>query len=231
MNNAHLRLGRMSFHRTIGNTVSRFSLRMDRFIGERGDGGTGKAHFISVFGGDAQIAAVNAIVADQLNFTVDGPELAAMNVTLGKNAQCYRASIPFSVNARPVRHLIAVSEEFGAVAHSETGSRTLLAESSPDFVWASIAQIFGLPAVPEWAEWFHSKLDDHLAITPIFGLGLRPVAITGTKAEFLGWLSEGIRKEEIKLPEFNGQQVWPKITMERILLNTGAPEKISRQSL
>lgn len=216
MKNAHLRLGTMGFHRTVGNTVTRFSLRMDRFIGERTDAEIAQAHFVSVFGGDAQIAAVSAIVADQLNFTVNGAELPAMNVTLGKNAQCYRASVPLS-NGRPVRHLIAVSEEFSAAASSETTGRTLLPNSDTEFVWASLAQIFGLPGVPEWAEWFYAKLDDHLAITPIFGLGLRPVAITGTKAEFLGWLSEGIRKGGIHLPEMNGPSLWPSVPLERTL--------------
>lgn len=207
----------MGFHRMVGNSTSRFSVRMDRFIGERSNTDIGKAHFISVFGGDAQIAAANAIVADQLSFTVEGPGLPTMNTTLGKNAQCFRASIPLSSCARALRHLIAVSEEFGTAAHSETSSRTLLADSTPDFVWASIAQIFGLPGLAEWADWFYSRLDDNLSISPIFGLGLQPVAIAGTKAEFLGWLSKGIRAGEIRLPESNGPAVWPSFALERIL--------------
>jgi hypothetical protein len=80
-----------------------------------------------------------------------------------------------------------------------------------------MAQIFGLPAVPEWADWFYAKLDDNLAISPIHGLGLHPVVVTGTKSEFLRWLSEGIQKGEIQLPESNGPAIWPTIALERIL--------------
>src|SRR5260370_12444418 len=217
MKNAHLRFGTMEFHRSIGNSVSRFSVRMDRFIGERVADDIAKAHFVCVVGGDAQIAAASAIASDQQNFAVEGTGLQPMHVTLGKNAQCYRASVQLSTSKRPLRHLIAVSEEFAATANSETTGRTLLAELSAGFLGAAITQIFGLPAVPEWADWFYKKLDDNLAVTPIFGLGFRPVLVTGTKEEFLQWLSEGIRKDEIRFPESNGPAVWPKIGLERAL--------------
>jgi hypothetical protein len=218
MKNAHLRFGTMGFHRSVGNSVSRFSLHMDRFIGERSGDGIAKAHFVSVMGGDAQIAATSAIVSDQQNFTVEGPGLPSMPVNLGRDAQCYRASIPLSSSRRPLRHLIAVSAEFAVAANSETSGRTLLANSDADFLWTSIAQIFGLPAVPEWATWFYKKLDNHIAITRIHGLGFHPVLVTGTKAEFLRWLSEGIQKGEIQFPESNGPALWPTIPFERILL-------------
>jgi hypothetical protein len=199
--------------------MSRFNLHMDRFIGERNGEGTSRAHFVSVFGGDAQIAAASAIVSDQQNFSVEGPGLPAMNVNLGKDAQCFRASLQLSTSKRPLRHLIAVSSEFAAMNSSETSGRTLLADSGRDFLWSSLTQIFGLPAVPEWADWFYRKLDDHLAIMPIPGLGLDPVLVTGTKSEFLQWLSEGIQAGEIHFPEVNGPAAWPGIPLDKILLH------------
>ncbi len=217
----------MAFHRSVGNSISRFSLRMDRFIGERVAGDIARAHFVSVVGGDAQIAAASAIVSDQQTFTVEGPGLAPLHMNLGKDAQCYRASIQLSTSKRPLRHLIAVSEEFGGIANSEATGRTLLADSNADFLWASMAQIFGLPAVPEWADWFYRKLDDNLAINPIYGLGFRPVLVTGTKEEFLRWLSEGIQKGEIQLPKSNGPAVWPIIPLERVL---SPPSEVSAET-
>jgi hypothetical protein len=217
MKNAHLRFGTMGFHRSVGNSVSRFSLHMDRFIGERVADGISRGHFVSALGGDAQIAAASAIVSDQQNFTVEGPGLPSMNVNLGKDALCYRASLQLSTSKRPLRHLIVVSSEFAAMTNSETSGRTLLADSGREFLWTSMAQIFGLPAVPEWADWFYAKLDDNLAITPIHGLGFNPVLVTGTKAEFLQWLSEGIRKAEIRFPESNGPAAWPSLSLEEIL--------------
>jgi hypothetical protein len=218
MKNAHLRFGTMGFHRSVGNAVSRFSLHMDRFIGERAADGISRAHFLSVVGGDTQIAAASAIVSDQQNFTAEGPGLPSLNVNLGKDAQCYRASIQLSTSKRPLRHLIAVSAEFAAMTNSETSGRTLLAESEPEFLWTSMTQILGLPAVPQWAKWFYDKLDANIAITRIYGLGFRPVLVTGSKAEFLQWLSDGIGKGEIQFPDTNGPAVWPTIPLEQVLM-------------
>ncbi len=202
----------------VGKSLTNFSVHMDRFIGECVAKETPRAHFLSVFGGDAQVAGVSAIISEQESFTVEGPGLEPLNVNLGKNAQCYRASIQISTSKRPLRHLIAVSQEFGAQVNAATSTRTLLAGSNPDYVWSSLAQIFGLPAVPEWANWFYWKLDDNFAIQEVYGLGCQPVLITGSKEEFLGWLSDGVRKREIQLPRQNGPAVWPRAPLEHLLL-------------
>ena len=218
MKNAHLRFGRMAFSKTIGQAISNFSLTMDRFIGERVSSESPRAHFLSVFGSDAQIAGVSAIISEAQSFSVEGPGLTPLNVNMGKDAKCYRASIQLATSKRPLRHLIAVSEEFGTQVSSGTSVRTLLADASPDYVWASIAQIFGLPALPEWSDWFHQKLDDNLAISRIYGLGCCPVLITGTKDEFMRWLSDGMRRGEIQFPERNGPVTWPNTPLQEMLL-------------
>lgn len=218
MKNAHLRFGTMRFHKLVGKSTSHFSLHMDRFIGERVPKEDSKAHLLSVFGGDAQVAAAAAMISEGHTFTVEGLELPPMNVSLGKDAHCYRASIQISTSKRPLRHLVAISEEFGKITNLQTTGRTLLADSSADFVSTSLAQIFGLPMLPQWAEWFHNKLIANLAITPLYGLGLTPVLVTGTKEEFLRWLSEGIQKGEIRFPETNGRTAWPEMQLGAILL-------------
>ena len=75
---------------------------------------------------------------------------------------------------QPRTRLSLSKNEFGAKVNSETSGRTLLAGSSPDYLWASMAQIFGLPAVPEWATWFYQKLDGNLAISPHLWSGVSP---------------------------------------------------------
>ena len=228
MKNAHLRIGTMTFSKTVGKSQTNFSLHMDRFIGERVSHNGPRAHFFSVFGGDAQIAAAHAIISEEQSFAIEGPDLERSNVNMGKDAKCYRASIQLSTSKRPLRHLIAVSEEFGAQIHSDSKGRTLLAASSPELVWSSIAQIFGLPALPEWADWFYQKLCKNLAITDLYGIGCRPVLVTGTKEEFLLWLSAGIRRGEIQLPEQNGPAIWPSTSLQRILSPaTDAPAEAS----
>ena len=218
MKNAHLRVGKMTFSKTVGKSRTSFSLHMDRFIGERVANGSPQAHFLSVFGGDAQIAAAHAIISEQESFSVEGPGVEALNANMGKDAQCYRASIALSTSRRSLRHLIAVSKEFGDQVNSDSKGRTLLADSNLQYLWSSIAQIFGLPALPEWADWFYQKLYSNLAITQLYGLGCQPVLITGAKEEFLRWLSAGIQKGEIQLPEGNGPVTWPSIPLQRILL-------------
>jgi len=215
--NAHLRFGSMRFHRTVGNSQNSFSLRADRLIAEREVDGGAKVHFLSVIGGDAQIAAAGAILSENHPFSIEGPGVPTINVRMGKDAGCYRASIQLSSRKRPLRHLVAVSEEFGATAISESKGRTLLADSEVNFIWASMAQTFGLPCVPEWASWFYSKLEDNFAIVPLQGFGLRPVLITGTKKEFLDWMSKGIQKGEITMPEVNGPVAWPALDSVRFL--------------
>lgn len=216
MKNAYLRFGRMGFAKEIGKSFSNFSVQMDRFIGERQSDGTVRAHFISVFGGDAQIAAAAAIVSDAVSFSVEGPGLAHLGVNLGREAQAFRASIPISTSKRALRHLIGVSKEFSTPG--SVSGRTLLADSTPQYLWTSIVHAFGLPGLPEWADWFYQKLDDNLAITRVHGLGCEPVLVTGTKDEFMQWLSDGIRKQEIQLPPRNGPIVWPSTSLRNLLL-------------
>src|SRR5215813_11839320 len=217
MKNAHLRVGKMTFAKTVGKSRTSFSLHVDRFIGERVSNDSPRAHFLSVFGGDAQMAAAHAIISEQESFSIEGPGLEALNANMGKDAHCFRASITISTSKRPLRHLIAISKEFGDQVNSDAKGRTLLADSSPEYLWGSIAQIFGLPALPEWANWFYQKLHNNLAISQLYGLGCQPVLVTGTKEEFLRWLSAGIQKGEIQLPEQNGPAIWPSIPFQRIL--------------
>ena len=216
MKNAHLRLGKMTFTKAVGNSFSNFSVQMDRFVGERSKDGTTQAHLISVFGGDAQIAAARAIISEAESFVVDGPGLARLATNIGKDAETFRASIPASTSKRQLRHLIAVSKEFATPGM--VNGRTLLMDSTPQYLWASIVQIFGLPGVPEWGPWFYQKLDDNLAITRLHGLGCEPVLITGTKEEFLRWLSEGLRCAEIQMPTQNGPTIWPSTSLKDFLL-------------
>jgi len=221
MKNAHLRFGKMTFTKLVGKSPTSFSLIMDRFIGER-DGKAFKAHILSVFGGDAQIAAASAIVSESEYFSVEGPGLPSTHTTMGQDAEFYRASIQISTSKRPLRHLVAVSKQF--VNATQTDGRTVLPENDSDYVWASIAQSFGLPGIPQWSQWFYKKLHDYLAITPLMGLGCRPVLVSGTKEEFLRWLSDGIRKDEIQFPKQNGPARWPDMKLDQLLLATASSE-------
>jgi hypothetical protein len=51
------------------------------------------------------------------------------------------------------------AEEFASGNMSASSGRTILAGSDDNFVWASIAQIYGIPGIPEWADWFCGRTE------------------------------------------------------------------------
>ena len=75
MKNAHLRFGWLTFVKSTEKTTTSIKLRLDRFIGEvlPDPPRQAKAHFISVIGGDTQVAAVSAAISMGDRFMVEGP--------------------------------------------------------------------------------------------------------------------------------------------------------------
>jgi hypothetical protein len=137
-------------------------------------------------------------------------------VCLERNAQCFKGSIQLAGRKKPLRHLIGMSEEFASGNVSASSGRTLLASSENRFVWASIAHIYGIPGIPEWADWFADELTTHRAMSQILGIGCDPVMVKGTKEQFLDWLSWGVESEAIRLPAETGSIRWQKRSLEEI---------------
>jgi hypothetical protein len=159
--------------------------------------------------GDTQIAAIGAAIS-MSDFMVEGPGLLPTRVCLKRNAQCFKGSIQLSGRKKPLRHLIDLSEEFASGNRSATSGRTLPASSDKGFIWASIADIYGIPSVPEWAYWFQGELNTHHPIAPTLGIGCSPIIIKGDKTQFLDWLSWGVDSEAIRFPADNGPVYWPR---------------------
>jgi hypothetical protein len=99
---------------------------------------------------------------------------------------------------------------------SSNSGRTLLAGSDNRFVWASIAHIYGIPGVPEWADWFADELNTHRAISPALGIGCNPVIIKGEKEQFLHWLSWGVESRAVRFPSETGSIRWPSVSLQDI---------------
>ncbi len=220
MKNAHLRFGWLMYVKTTEKTTTSIKLHLDRFIGEMlpDPPRQAKAHLISVIGGDTQISAISAAISIGDRFMVEGPRVPSTRVCLERNAQCFKGSIQVSGRKKPLRHLIGVSEEFASASMSANCGRTLLAGSDRPFVWASIAQIYGIPGVPEWASWFHEELKTHHAVIDALGIGCDPVIVKGTKEEFLDWLSWGVESGAIHFPTEPGPVHWPGKTLTDIFL-------------
>jgi hypothetical protein len=211
MKNAHLRFGWLSYYKRTEKTTTTFKVRLDRFIGEvePDTPRRAKAHLISVIGGDTQISAINAAIATDESFEAEGPDVDRISVSLGRNAQTYRASLQLADRKRPLRHVIGVSEEL--LNNVGSTGRTILAHSGSAFLWMSLAQIHGLPGTPEWADWFRGQLERHSAIIPLLGIGCDPVLIKGDKHQFLSWLGRGVQSGVLPFPPNTGRIDWPNV--------------------
>lgn len=220
MKNAHLRFGWLTYVKSTEKTTTSIKLRLDRFIGEvlPDPPRQAKAHLISVIGGDTQVAAISAAISLGDRFMVEGPDLAPIRVYLERNPECFKGSVQLAGHKKPLRHLIALSEEFASTNVSANTGRTLLASSKKGFIWASIAHIHGIPGMPDWADWFAGELETHRAIMPVLGIGCKPVIVKGQKEQFLDWLSWGVESEGIKFPEEAGSIHWPSFGLKDVFL-------------
>jgi hypothetical protein len=223
MKNAHLRFGWLTYVKSTEKSTTSIKLRLDRFIGEvlPDPPRQAKAHLISVIGGDTQIAAVSAAMSMGERFMVEGSDVQPIRACLERNAQCFKGTIPLAGRKKPLRHLIALSEEFASGSMSANSGRTLLAASDSRFVWASIADIYGVPGVPEWGDWFADELETHHAITHALGIGCSPVIIKGEKEQFLDWLGWGVESDAIRFPTETGSIHWPGLTLKDLFWPAG----------
>ncbi len=209
MRNAHERFGVLEYTKCLKDTTTRIRLRLDRFIGEVGDGRNSKAHLISVVGGDSDVGAIWATITEQNLFTVEGPGIDPLTVGLGESSQCIRGTISIA-GRKPIRHLVAISADLARTrpGADPEGRRTILCDDDPMFVLYRISQRFGLPVVPEWAAWFNDELKRRGAIKPLVGLGCSPVLVSGTKKLFLKWIQSGMRLKRIEIPDSDGPVRW-----------------------
>ncbi len=203
MENAHLRMGRLKFIRQTKDHATNVSLYLNQLVSEKATDRHASAslHLVSVFGGDQEIGAIGAAAAEEQRFHVEmfGEEFIG---TLGEKPISYRASIPVPGRKRPVRHLVLISKAFfeTTLGSDASAKRTVLYDDSPDFVLHRLAVRFGLPVLPEWANWFHAELRRRKLIEQLTGLNCSPVAVKGDKTRMLRILSQGLRRRQIQFP-------------------------------
>lgn len=212
MRNAHERFGVLEFTKRMKDTTTHIRLRLDRFVGEV-EKEKSKIHLLSVLGGDADVGAIWAAIHEESHFTIQGPGIEPMTASLGADAQCFRGTLTLA-GRRPIRHLVAISAEVVKTrpGADREGNRTVLCDGDPSFVLYRMAQRFGLPVVPEWADWFEAELRRRGAIRPLIGLGCTPVLVSGTKKIFLKCIGRALRRRDIQFPEWNGPIRWTQST-------------------
>jgi hypothetical protein len=203
MQNAHLRLGLLEYHRMTEKTSTRIRLRVDRYVGE-----DEQAHLISVFGNDSDVGAITAAVHEKATFTLTFPDGEVKEVSLGEHASCYKGAVSLSDRKHPVRHLVAVSEDL----YTNGGvGRTILLGYRRDQAWATLVSFLGLPAEPSWADHVLGVVEAQERIKLLDGIGCQPVLISATTEEVLEWIGDGLKSQVLNFPVLNGPLVWPSI--------------------
>lgn len=116
MQNAHERFGTLEFTKRMKDTTTRVRVHVDRAVLEppRDDRGPTAAHVISMIGGDSEIGALWAAVAEGALFQIHLPSGRAIAASLRSEAQCFRGSVKAAGKKRPVRHLLAISAELAS---------------------------------------------------------------------------------------------------------------------
>ena len=204
MKNAHERFGRLVYRRHTEKTATNLRVFLDAFVGEE----RGKAHFVSVVGGDVEIGAIAAALANGDSFTVVDPYGAESIVSLGEKPLCFRGSIMVPGRKRPLRHLVSCSQK---LADTTADGRLLLVSDDHSFVWSSLVCHYGLPATPDWGPWVISQLQQQKRIQPLIGFGYAGVAVKAKRKELLALLRRGLRSKKLAFPTGNGAVEWPEV--------------------
>jgi hypothetical protein len=195
MKNAHLRFGFVEFEKAQKGVVSKIRLVADQFIGERE---SGKAHLVSVIGGDSDVGAIGAAIQLNESLMVGGPELPPHHYRFGEHAQLHRGTINVTGRKRAVRHLVALSTDLQG--EREPGS-LILHSDSPQFILLRLSIALGLPLLPNWASWFSSRLESQGRLHKLSGLNCSPALVTATKPEILEWIGAALKAGDIVIPE------------------------------
>ena len=208
MQNAHLRLGRLEYIKPA--VSSKFSathvtVTMDRLIVEPAsdEKQAPRCHLLSVFGGEQEIAAIHAAIADQANFRIAGPDLSPMVISLGERAHTFRGLIQAPGRRQPIRHLVSVSQDLfetqaGANAQAD---RTVVYSAAPEFLVYRLGVRFGVPLLPHWSSWIQAELTRQNRVRPLLGLGCHPVLVEASKLELLDLIAGAVKRGVLSIPD------------------------------
>jgi hypothetical protein len=163
MKNAHERFGRLVYRRHTEKTATNLRVFLDAFVGEE----RGKAHWVSVVGGDVEIGALAAAFANGDSFTVVDPYGAESIVSLGEKPLCFRGSIVVPGRKRPLRHLASCLRSWRT--QPPMGSCSWCVTTIPSS--GPLVCSYGLPATPDWGPWMISQLQQQKRIQPLLAFG------------------------------------------------------------
>ncbi len=215
MQNAHLRLGRLEYVKpatSTKSTATHIAVTMDRVIVEPAPDSSRapRCHLLSVFGGEQEMAAIHAAVADQASFRIARPGLARLVVSLGEHAHTFRGSIQTPGRKQPVRHLVALSQELfeTQAGGNAQAARTIVYSAEPEVLAYRLGVRFGLPLLPDWSRWIIDTLHEKKLIQELPGMNCRPVLVTAGKQYLLTLISDALRTGALAIPDDASKIGW-----------------------
>ena len=117
-----------------------------------------------------EIGAIAAAFGNGDMFTVIDPNGAETLVALGEKPLLFRGSIAVAGRKRPLRHLVACSQELAATS---SDGKLLLVSDDDTFIWSALVSHYGLPATPEWGSWMLAELRSQKRIHALSGFGTK----------------------------------------------------------
>ena len=97
------------------------------------------------------------------------------------------------------------------------------------FIWLSLVQHYGLPALPDWGGWVISQLHRDKRVRPLLGFGYEGVAVGVTRKQLLMLLRKGLRSKQLLFPPCNAPIEWPEIRLIKATvkgpLHSGSPSR------
>src|SRR5438128_1340821 len=159
-----------------------------------------------------EIGAIAAAFGNGDMFTVIDPNGAETSVALGEKPLLFRGSIAVAGRKRPLRHLVACSQELAATS---SDGKLLLVSDDDTLIWSALVSHYGLPATPEWGSWMLAELRSQKRIHALSGFRYEGVAITGTRKQLLALLSRGLRTRNLRFPSENGAVEWSRIQLAK----------------
>jgi hypothetical protein len=209
MNNAHLRMGIVEYHVTTKTYSTRVQAFCDRFAMD-----AGQTHMLSIFGNDAEIAAISAAVSTGAQLTAMLPDGTTRHLCLGDDVTNYRGHIQIADRKRPIRHLLSFSK---ALMQNGMDGKVYLLYNDPALIWATVISFLGLPATPEWADAGVRMLSQTGKIEQMTGFNCTPVAVKVAREELLAWIGERVRDGALKFPEKSGPIFWPRYDVQHLV--------------
>src|SRR5436309_9707429 len=119
-----------------------------------------------------EIGAIAAAFGNGDMFTVIDPNGAETLVALGEKPLLFRGSIAVAGRKRPLRHLVACSQE---LADTTSDGKLLLVSDDDTFIWSALVSHYGLPAAPEWGPWMLAELRSQKRIHALPGFGYEEI--------------------------------------------------------